>query len=93
MDEKMFPEDFPLRELKPKLESLINKNALEIKEKEIQDMIYDILEKKNMCTIERLAKIYMGWEKWIEYLMTDKKYVKTSDFNENKYVLISSITK
>ncbi len=93
MTNMYYPDDFPRDEFNQELEKILANKPLEIKEKELQDFIYDTLEKKGNCTIDNLVRIFTTWPKFIEETMNSKGYLKINDFNEGIYLLKNNINK
>ncbi len=93
MNEIFYPKDFPAEEFNKKLEETLKNKPLEVKEKELQDFIYDTLEKKGSCSIKNLTKIFITWPEIIEGVMSAKGYLKVHDINEEKYVLRNSLAR
>ena len=87
MSNLLYPKAFPKVEFTQKVEEILKNKPLEIKEKELQDFIYDTLEKKGSCSMENLIKIFVTWPRVIEEVMSAKGYLKFQDINEAKYIL------
>ena len=79
MDSLKYPEDFPTEEFNQKIEEIVKEKPPRIEEKELQDFIYDALEKKSTCTIKNLMDIYnnRGWIRTIEKVMLLKGYIRS----------------
>ncbi len=93
MSEPPYLKHFPREEFNIKLEEVLKNKPLEIKEKELQDFIYDILEQKGTCTINNLVSIFTTWPKMIEGIMGEKGYLKMQDLNEGLYILMTTINR
>jgi hypothetical protein len=76
-DIKKYPSDFPIEEFSNTLDGILIERNL-IKEKTLQDWIYDIMDKKGTLTAERMIALYNSprWEKAIEDFMNERHYSK-----------------
>ncbi len=79
MDEISFPMDFPREEFKQKIEELLKNKPLEVKEKELQDFIHDVLRDRKTLTGKLIIEIHYEWPKTIEKIMFLKKYIRSPD--------------
>ena len=74
---KNYPANFPVGEFNNKLDEILEYNHSELEEKTLQDLLYNILDKKGILTPERMIIIYnsLKWEKAIEGIMNERKYL------------------
>jgi len=84
-----YPINFPVEEFNQELEKILENKPLEIREKKLQDFIYDSLEKKGVLTGIYVFRIFNIWPETIEKIMFLKRHVR-SRINPEIYVPIDS---
>lgn len=82
-----YPANFPKEEFKKKLDEILKYEPAEIKEKTLKDVIYDILDKKEILTPAMIIRVYHNsdWTDTIGEFMQARNYMKNGD---EKYIPI-----
>jgi hypothetical protein len=72
---------FPINEFNKRLDCILKDNPSGINKKTLQDLIYDILEKKNNFTLSQIFGFYNHpiWIDKINEIMSERNYSKNGD--------------
>jgi hypothetical protein len=80
-DIKKYPVDFPKEEFNKKLDKILEYFPSKVEDKELRDILYDILDKKGILTPGKIIRLYNDdcWTHTIESFMSERHYSKNGD--------------
>lgn len=76
---------FPAEDFNKGLNKILKDSPLEVEEKNIKDLIYDIFDNRDILTPKRILNLYKSnlWDSVIQTFMKERNYTKNGD---EKYI-------